>query len=122
MSEIIVWEAKRNIERKFPVYILPFKDFLLKCPFILIQSPTKEEVSKNKGLIRDKSDIPIILSAIQAKVDFFVTGDKDIIDEISNIKRGISFLTPSVFLKKVMGWKSGELEAVIHRTWLNFNK
>jgi len=121
LSEIILDEVKRNIEEKFPPYLPNLKDFLLNCPYEVVRDPKKAEVDKNKNLIRDKSDIPVILAAIWARVDFFITGDKDFIDESGQIKRKIknnlTFLAPTNFLKEALGWKDEELDKIRLRRW-----
>ena len=39
--------------------------------------PGAEDARKHRDRIRDKHDIPVIATAIAAKPDLFVTGDKD---------------------------------------------
>lgn len=118
LPEIIILEATRNINKKFPQYLDNLKEFILNCPMELIEHPSKGEVIKNKGIIRDESDIPIILSAISAGVDFFVSGDKDF-TEITNksLKNRLNVLSPADFLREIMHWSDEDLERIRLRRW-----
>ena len=68
-----------------------------------------------------RADVPIALAAIAAKVDYFVTYDKDFTDKDKTTQRvreaipGI--VLPPVFLREVMGWTSEELEKIRLRNW-----
>jgi len=121
LSETILDEVKRNIEAKFPPYLPHLKDFLLDCPYEVVRDPEKAEVEENKNLVRDESDIPVLLAAICAGVDFFVTGDKDFIDESEKIKGKIKnnliLLTPTNFLKESLGYTDDELDRIGIRRW-----
>jgi hypothetical protein len=71
--------------------------------------------------MRDETDIPIALAAINAKVDYFVTYDRDFTAEDETTRKvrtaipGI--MLPPIFLREVMGWTSEKLEAIRHRVW-----
>lgn len=120
LSEGIIKETKRNIEKKFPDYLSGLEKLLTNCPFELVSSPEKADVIKHKGLIRDESDIPILLAAINAKVDFLVTGDKDFIGDsevVKKLKRYFTPLPPAIFLREVMNWSDEDLEKIRLRKW-----
>lgn len=125
VSEAILREVNKNIQIKFPTYVNDLKDFLLDCPFELVQHPAKTEIAKNRDLIRDVSDIPIALAAIQAGVDFFVTGDRDFLgdnDTLKKLKKHFMIVSPIIFLKEIMNWPDDDLEKIRLRKWVDLQK
>lgn len=125
LSEIIVREVNKNIHKKFPAYVNDLKVFLLNCPFELVSPPQKADIAKNRDLIRDGGDIPIALTAIQAGIDFFVTGDKDFLEDdkaIKKLKKHFAILSPADFLKQIMQWSDKDLEKIRQRNWVDLQK
>lgn len=122
LSEIILEEVKRNIQKKFQPYLLNLKSFLLNCPFELVPDPEKDMVLKNQNLVPHQNDVPVILAAIESMVDFFITGDKEIIKECVSLKGKCAFLTPTNFLKEIMRWTTDDLDKISFRNWENFKK
>jgi putative PIN family toxin of toxin-antitoxin system len=120
LPETVLEEAKVKVRDKFPDLSPELEKLLSNCPFELIPDPEEGEVIKNKGLVRDESDIPIILSAIQAKVDFFITGDKDIIGDNEAVKKIEKYFLPlscTTFLREIMCWSDEDLEKIRLRKW-----
>jgi hypothetical protein len=121
LSPIVISEAKRRIQQRFAAYVQEFEEFLALVDYQAAPLPTVEEVEANSGLVRQANDIPIALSIGAAKVDHFVTYDKDFTDEAGitdGLRRLIpSIMLPPVFLREVMGWTSEELETVRYRDW-----
>ncbi len=116
LSPIVIAEAERRIKQRFPAFEQPFKDFLAAAEYELAPVPTQRDVEAHQGLVRQKEDIPVALSVIAAKVDYFVTYDRDFTDEGETtvaVRRAIpGIMLPPVFLRDVMGWTSEELEAI----------
>lgn len=83
--------------------------------------PSDEKVRQHPHLVRDRKDIPVALSIMQASVDYFVTYDRDFTDEnetTTEVRAAIpGIMLPPVFLREVMGWTSEELEIIRYRTW-----
>jgi putative PIN family toxin of toxin-antitoxin system len=121
LSRLIIEEASEHIRSIDPSQYERFEQFLLDCALELVDDPSREEVERNHDLMRDKTDIPIALAAIDAKVDYLVTYDRDFTDDNESTKRvreaipGI--ILPPIFLRDVMGWTSEQLEAIRHREW-----
>jgi predicted nucleic acid-binding protein len=64
----------------------------------VIPLPQAQEVRKLSGHIADK-DIPVLLSAIQSKADFLVTGDKEHFGKLkSSTLYPFKIVTPAEFL------------------------
>ena len=96
LSSVVIDELYSVINEKFPSKTNSVNIFLNKLKFELYKLPIKDYY-KNTTDIRDKTDLPVLNSAIKSKVDIFITGDKDFLD--ISIKKPI-IITPSDFLKQ----------------------
>jgi len=70
--------------------------FLSKVSFELVYTPADID-SANYPEIRDKGDLPILVSALLSEVDVLITGDKDFF-EVKIDKPEI--ITPREYLEK----------------------
>ncbi|HBC95567.1 MAG TPA: putative toxin-antitoxin system toxin component, PIN family [Clostridium sp.] len=95
LSSYVVDELYKVIERKFPTKIQIIEDLLSRMSYELVYTP--KTIKKQLIEIRDKSDYPVIHTAIIEGVDTLITGDKDFQDlEIEKPE----ILTPNEFLEK----------------------
>lgn len=121
IPEIVIMEAERHLQRRFPEFHIDFEMFLALVDCERVPLPTPEEVRAASTLMRQAEDIPVALSVIAARVDYFVTLDKDFTDQHPSTQRVRdlmpSIMLPAVFLREIMSWSSEQLEAVRHRTW-----
>lgn len=121
VSEQILAEVRRWMEKKAtPLQRAALEVFLEEGAFEIVPDPPAEEIRQHTNLVRDVKDIPIVLAAIQAGVDFLVTNDQDLIAEgetTALLRRYVSPMHVVTFLREVMGWSPEELEAVRQRTW-----
>ena len=89
-------EIFRVIEKRFPEKIALVDEFLSSLKFELVYTPhdfSKYDVPE----IRDDEDIPILVSALIAEPDLFVTGDKDFLE--SQIKNVLPVYSPGDFIR-----------------------
>lgn len=89
-------EMKRIFYKKFPNRLAALDKFLSVALLTLelVKVPTREDNLEMK--IRDVDDRPILRTAIEAKVDILLTGDKDFLESgIENPR----IMTPAEFLK-----------------------
>jgi predicted nucleic acid-binding protein len=96
------------------------EQFLADCDYEEVPDPSREEVEHNLHLVRDQKDVPIALAAINAKVDYLVTNDKDLTAEDETtvtLRQKIQPMIVGKFLKEVMGWESEDLERIRKRNW-----
>lgn len=125
LPEIVIFEARRHIERDFSAHQEHFENFLRMLPYELAPSPRPEAVSAAAELVRQVEDTPVALSVIAVKVDYFVTYDRDFTDEdvsTARVRAAIpGIILPPVFLRAVMGWTSEELESIRRRTWADMS-
>lgn len=76
LCSYIIDELHQVFERKFWSKIDILEQFLLELSFELIYTPKRIEPSEYPS-IRDRNDLPILISAILSDIDIFITGDKD---------------------------------------------
>jgi predicted nucleic acid-binding protein len=85
-------------------------------------TPTDEEITRHEQLVRDAKDIHVALAAIDAKVDYLISQDKDLTDPNEPIHQYLKVLLPGKFLRDYLGWTSDELETIRHRNWEDLEK
>ena len=113
-------EAIRNIAKYFPNRLRSLERFLTKCPYALLKDPSLTELEKHSDLIRDKTDLPLAVAAIKAKVNYLISNDKDFVGTDSTtgkIQSKVRCITAGNFLREVMGWRSEELDKIQRREW-----
>jgi len=95
-------EIERNIARKIPAALPLYKAFYRKMNLEIIPVPFEKEIRKYAGVVR-KKDIPVLVSAIIRKADFFVTGDKKDFDHLKT-KGGYAFkiVSPFEFVEDIL--------------------
>ncbi len=81
LAKFSVSEVGRVMRRKFPGMIEDYEDVLQSLDGEILFFPDKSEVEQCTEIIRDDHDTPILASAIRARPDVFVTGDKDFFEE-----------------------------------------
>ncbi|MEK7091248.1 MAG: putative toxin-antitoxin system toxin component, PIN family [Patescibacteria group bacterium] len=98
VSRLVVRELTQNLGSKYPKGLKLVADFFSKFP------PEMEddcfEIDRKLKNLADLKDLPILLSAYSAKVEYFVTGNiKDF--AVKNIfdKLKIKVITPKDFVK-----------------------
>jgi len=73
LSEQVIVEVERNIARKAPK-ALPFaRQLILATNLRIVRDPQLEQVQTHLDWIAHPADIPILVAAVQARVDFLVT-------------------------------------------------
>ncbi len=93
ISQQVLEESTRNIREKIPHQLSSFQNLILNNPPEIVTDPDTIP-PKIKNLISDE-DQPIFISAIMAKVNYFITGNiKDFhVKKLEKIT-GIKILTP----------------------------
>lgn len=89
-------ELKRVFNKKFPNRLSALDKFLSSALLTLelVPVPTDEDISETK--VRDIQDRPILRSAIQAKADILLSGDKDFLEAGLEAP---AVMTPAEFLE-----------------------
>ena len=116
----VVEQARRVVRTRFPAYGDGLERFLSLAQLELVPDPSPEEVAAHKGLVRDETDVPVVLAALNARVDCLVSEDKDLTaqdDTTAVLREKLTVRLSGTFLREVLGWGSEELEAVRRRNW-----
>jgi len=124
LTRYVIDEARKKIRVKFSSYLPLFEEFLQEARYEIVDTPSDKQVQQYKDLLRDITDIPIALAAINANVDYLVSEDKDLTvkDETTEeLRSHVTVLLAGTFLREVMGWESEWLDQVRKRTWKDLN-
>lgn len=73
VSEQVIVEVERNIAKKIPKILQLAREMIRASNVIIYNDPTKEEVREHLNWINHEADVPILVSAVKANVDFLVT-------------------------------------------------
>jgi predicted nucleic acid-binding protein len=100
ISEQVIAESERSIARKVPHALPEFRQTLKDANLKIVHNPTREEIEENLYLIADPDDVPILLAAIKAHVDYLATHNrKHFLDDPRVSERaGIKIGTPGDIL------------------------
>jgi len=122
ISPSVLADARHYLSVLFPEH-LPKLDALLAAAMVeIVDDPTREEVSANRNLVRDIEDVPVVLAAAKARVDYLVSTDTDLTDLNASTEALRHLLDPGeivrvgTFLNQVMGWSHEDLTS-IGRRW-----
>lgn len=123
LSPRIIQEAEVAVTKLFPAFAERFGAFLAKSQYEAVAVPTEEAIQAHMTLVRDVKDVHVALAAIEGKVDFLITQDRDFTDRdetTAELHQQINVILPAAFLRQHMGWTSEALEAIRQRTWSDF--
>jgi len=123
ISPSVLIDARRYLSTLFPDHV-PKLDALLSTAAVeIVEDPTREEVLAHRNLVRDIKDVPVVLAAANAKVDYLVSTDTDLTDLDASTEALRQILAPGkvvrvgVFLNQVMGWSHEALTTISRRRW-----
>lgn len=102
VSELVIWESERSMARKSPSNLDDLRSLIRSSNLRIIENPSLREVKANLYLINDPNDVPILLAAIKAKVDYLATHNrKHFLDDPNVSERsGLRIGTPG----DVLAW------------------
>lgn len=120
LNSYVIEEARRTLKARFPKETNRFDAFLTDCNYESATVPTADALSAHADLVRDITDVPVALAAIEAGVDCLVSEDKDLTirdETTAELRRQVPVYLSGAFLREVMGWSTEQLEAVRGRKW-----
>jgi predicted nucleic acid-binding protein len=96
VSKWVVIESEETISRKSPRNIEALRNSLATSNFQIVPDPSDDEIQANLYLISDPDDVPVLLAAMKAKVDYLATHDhKHFLDDPKVAERsGLKIGTP----------------------------
>jgi len=126
LSPQVIGDVQTYVAQKKPEHLTKLEDFLATVKYELVPDPSPGEVAAHATLIRDASDIPIVLAAATANVNYLITTDPDLTNE-ETAKRvrerlGLRILRVGQFLDKVMGYSHDALAVISQRRWEDLGK
>jgi predicted nucleic acid-binding protein len=95
ISEQIVYELNKFYVKKLPLKHEAVRKFIHDGKFVYVTLMPSDTPYLEEQLIRDPNDRPILRAALKARVDIFVTGDKDFLESTVTHPR---IMTASEFL------------------------
>lgn len=107
ISEQVLTETERAIARKAPSALNDLRQAILASKASIVRDPSPEHVKLNLTLISHADDVPIVLAAMIAEVDFLVTlNRKHFIDDPDVARKsGLRVGTPG----DALGWTRGQI-------------
>lgn len=99
-SRLVLREADRNVRRKSPRSAhTAFRRFVAHTHVTVMPSPSSTTLAQYESAIHPK-DVPVLAAAIEAKVDYLVTLDRQhfFTKTVRSRARGMRIVTPGEFL------------------------
>ena len=98
IAEVLATLTKHNMDES----IIWFNTFISQTPIEIVPIPTRLQVDQNQHLVpRDPKDVVIVLTAINAKADYLISGDGDLNshnESTKEIDTRVQVLNPKDFL------------------------
>lgn len=100
VSEDVVSEVFRNVQKKLPGSVSYAYALFKKLPFKMID-PSEEDMKLAKKLINEK-DAPILAAAITGNVDWLLSLDKHFLKADIEEKANFQTCSPGEFLQRIL--------------------
>ncbi|MEP7136709.1 MAG: PIN domain-containing protein [Chloroflexota bacterium] len=102
ISEMVVTESERAIAKKSPKNLKNLQETIKAVNMKVVEDPSPEEKAANLYLIDDPDDVPILLAAMKAKVDYLATHNRKHFLDNPNVAKnsGLRIGTPG----DVLAW------------------
>lgn len=102
VSELVILESERSMAKKAPSNLNDLRSLIKSSNLRIVDNPSREEVEANLYLINDPNDVPILIAAMKAKVDYLATHNrKHFLDDPEVAERsGLRISTPG----DVLAW------------------
>jgi len=76
VSELVIIESERSMAKKSPSNLNDLRSLIKSSNLRIVDNPSPEEVEANLYLINDPNDVPVLLAAMKAKVDYLATHNR----------------------------------------------
>ena len=73
VSEQVIVEPERALARKAPKALVPYREMVRRARIRIVPSPSMTDVQAHAGIIAHETDVPIVVAAMQAHVDYLIT-------------------------------------------------
>ena len=102
VSELVILESERSMAKNAPSNLNDLRSLIKSSNLRIVDNPSREEVEANLYLINDPYDVPVLLAAMKAKVDYLATHNRKhfLDDPTVSEKSGLRMGTPG----DVLAW------------------
>jgi len=101
VSRQVLDELVHTLKQKLPQALPALRTLLINMPPEVTPNPQTHEIRRWEEILQP-GDAAILAAAINARPDFFVTGDNHFLDKADAIKQtGLNITTPADFLKQL---------------------
>lgn len=102
VSELVIWESERSMAKKAPDNLNDLRTLIKLSNLRIVDNPSPVEVEANLYLIDDPNDVPILLAAMEARVDYLATHNRKhfLDDPMVSERSGLKIGTPG----DVLAW------------------
>jgi len=101
-GEFNIVEIERNLNKKMPEALPIYRQYLPLLHLEITPLPAPREIAELKGLVGEK-DLPVLASAIRAKADLLVTGDRKDFAKVRRMRIDPPrVVTPAEFLDLIL--------------------
>ena len=100
VSQLVLDELIRAIQRKLPAALPHLRALLLNAPPEVVPDPTAEEIQTFAHGV-NRSDAPLPAAAVIAGVDYLVSGDAAFFREAHRLKTSVTLATPRELLARL---------------------
>ena len=76
ISEMVIVESERSVAKKSPRNLNDLRSLIKTAKVKIVPDPSSKKVEANLYLIEDPNDVPILLAAMKAKVDYLATHNR----------------------------------------------
>jgi predicted nucleic acid-binding protein len=76
VSEMVIVESERSVAKKSPRNLNDLRKLIKTAKLRIVNDRSRKEVEANLDLIEDPNDVPILLAAMKAKVDYLATHNR----------------------------------------------
>lgn len=73
ISDQVITETEHAVARKIPQALPFYRQALQRAGLHIQHAPSQEEIQTHRHIISHQADVPIIVAAMKAKVDYLVT-------------------------------------------------
>ena len=103
VTEQVIVEVERNIAKKVPKALHLSREMILKAKLLIHRDPSVDELTDHRDWISHPADLPILVAAVKAQVNFFVTLNTHhfLDDPLVALRSGLTLATPGEVLKKI---------------------
>jgi predicted nucleic acid-binding protein len=110
VSEQVIAEVERNIARKAPKAVPFARELILRANIRILRNPQISEIRERRDWISHPPDLPILVAAALARVDYLVTLNTRHFIDNPNVSRlsGLRIGTPG----DALAWVRGQLSNI----------